>query len=174
VNELDLQTQRLTLMAMTAELVDALREDRPSAEALVNAEIPPGFPDAELGGYLPVYGDRLRADPSALGFGPWLAVSRDERVVVMNAGFLGKPGADADIELGYGTEPAHRNRGYATEAAAALAAWGLAQPGVERVVSRCDPANAPSLRVLEKAGFVRRGEADGMLLWEWDPEASGL
>ena len=92
----------------------------------------------------------------------------------MNAGFLGKPGADADIELGYGTEPAHRNRGYATEAAAALAAWGLAQPGVERVVSRCDRANAPSLRVLEKAGFVRRGEADGMLLWEWDPEASGL
>ena len=86
----------------------------------------------------------------------------------------GKPGADADIELGYGTEPAHRNRGYATEAAAALAAWGLAQPGVERVVSRCDPANAPSLRVLEKAGFVRRGEADGMLLWEWEPEASGL
>ena len=28
--------------------------------------------------------------------------------------------------------------------------------------------------VEEKAGFVRCGEADGMLLWEWDPEASGL
>jgi len=121
VNDLELQTQRLTLLAMTAELVDALREDRPSAEALVNAEIPPGFPDAELGGYLPVYGERLRADPSALGFGPWLAVSRDERVV-----------------------------------------------------SRCESANEPSVRVLEKAGFVRCGEADGMLLWEWDPEASGL
>ena len=172
--ELQLQTQRLMLLAMTAELVDVLREDRAAAEALVGAEIPAGFPDAELGGYLPVYRDRLRADPSALGFGPWLGVSRNERAVVMNAGFLGRPGAGGDVELGYGTERAHRSRGYATEAAVALAGWGLAQPGVERVVSRCDPANEPSVRVLEKAGFFRRGEADGMLLWEWDPEASGL
>jgi [ribosomal protein S5]-alanine N-acetyltransferase len=161
-----LETERLRLTAMTAELVDALREDRAAAEELVGATIPARFPDAELGGYLPVYAARLREDPSTLGFGPWVAVSREDGAVVMSGGFLGKP-ADGSIELGYGTEPEFRNRGFATEAARALAEWGLVQPGVERVVSRCDPANEPSARVLEKAGFVRSGEADGMLLWEF-------
>ena len=72
MNDLQLQTQRLTLLAMTAELVDALREDRAAAEALVDAEIPAGFPDAELGGYLPVYRDRLRGIRDA-----YLACGRD-------------------------------------------------------------------------------------------------
>jgi ribosomal-protein-alanine N-acetyltransferase len=164
-----LETERLTLTPITAELVDALRDDRAAAETLVGATVPARFPDPELGGYLPVYAARLREDPFELGFGPWFAVSRTDGAVVMNGGFLGKP-VDGSIELGYGTEPEYRNRGFATEAALALAVWGLEQPGVERVVSRCDPANEPSVRVLEKAGFVRTGEADGMLLWEFRPD----
>jgi ribosomal-protein-alanine N-acetyltransferase len=164
-----LETERLTLTPITAELVDALLHDRAAAERLVGAAVPPRFPDAELGGYLPVYAARVREDPSALGFGPWVAVSREDGSVVLSGGFLGKPGEERSIELGYGTDPAYRGRGFATEAALALAEWGLAQPGVERVVSRCDPANEPSVRVLEKAGFVRTGEADGMLLWEYRP-----
>jgi [ribosomal protein S5]-alanine N-acetyltransferase len=164
-----LETDRLTLTPITAELVDALLHDRAAAEELVGATIPQGFPDAELGGYLPVYAERVREDPAQLGFGPWVAISREESAVVLSGGFLGKPGEERSIELGYGTDPGFRNRGFATEAALALAEWGLAQPGVERVVSRCDPANEPSARVLEKAGFVRTGEADGMLLWEYRP-----
>ena len=160
-----LETERLVLTPLSLELVDAL-SDRPAAERLLGARIPDGFPDAELGGFLPLYERALRADPSQLGYGPWLAVLRDEGVLVANAGFIGKPNADGSIELGYGTEPDRRNRGYASEAAAALVAWGLQQPEVEKVVSRCDPSNAASIRVLEKTGLRRCGEADGMLAWE--------
>ena len=127
-----LETERLVLTPLSLELVDAL-SDRPAAERLLGARIPDGFPDAELGGFLPLYERALRADPS---------------------------------QLGYGTEPDRRNRGYASEAAAALVAWGLQQPEVEKVVSRCDPGNAASIRVLEKTGLRRCGEADGMLAWE--------
>jgi ribosomal-protein-alanine N-acetyltransferase len=161
-----LETERLTLVPLTLELAEALVEDRAGAERSLGAAIPADFPDAELGGYLPLYARWLRTDPSALGYGPWLAISRAERALVANAGFLGKPKEDGSIEVGYGTEPAHRNRGYASEAVRALVEWGQAQPGVERVVSRCDPANTASIRVLEKCGFVRRGEAGGLLLWE--------
>src|SRR5438874_8350035 len=35
---------------------------------------------SELGGFLPLYERALRADPSQLGYGPWLAVLRDEGV----------------------------------------------------------------------------------------------
>jgi RimJ/RimL family protein N-acetyltransferase len=44
--------------------------------------------------------------------------------------------------------------------------WGLDQPGVERIVAKCDPDNFPSMRVLEKIGMKRVGQSDGQLLWE--------
>jgi len=88
-------------------------------------------------------------------------VARDEDSVVGSAGFMGKrPDNGEPIELGYGVHPDYRNRGYATEATRALVEWALAQPPVERVVAKCDPANAPSVRVLEKIGMTRGGEAD--------------
>ena len=58
--------------------------------------------------------------------------------------------------------PEHRGRGYATEAAAALIAWARGQ-GVARFVASVAPANAPSLAIVRKLGFVRTGE-------QWDDE----
>jgi RimJ/RimL family protein N-acetyltransferase len=49
---------------------------------------------------------------------------------------------------------------------ARLVDWGLAQPDVERVIAKCDPDNHPSVRVLEKIGMQRVGDADGQLVWQ--------
>jgi RimJ/RimL family protein N-acetyltransferase len=46
-------------------------------------------------------------------------------------------------------------QGYATEAARAVVAWGLAQPEMHRVWAVCDVENPASGRVLEKAGMTR-------------------
>ena len=160
-----LQTERLDLIALSAELVEAL-EDRPRAERLMGAVVPKEWPDSELSGLLRIYGPWVAEDPARLGYGPWALVARDEGSVVGSAGFTGNlPEAGKPIELGYGVHPDYRNRGYATEAARALVDWGLAQPSVEQVIAKCDPANAPSFRVLEKLGMTRRGEEDGMLVW---------
>jgi len=97
----------------------------------------------------------------------WAVVARDEASVVGSAGFMGKLPEDGQpIELGYGILLDHRNRGYATEATRALVEWALSQRSVARVIAKCDPANAPSVRVLEKIGMTRCGEAGGMMLWE--------
>jgi [ribosomal protein S5]-alanine N-acetyltransferase len=163
---LHLETERLVLLALTAELVEALK-DRSAAERLIGAAIPDGWPDKELGGLLQIYGPWIAEDAGRLGYGPWVLVGRDEGFVVGSAGFMGKrPENGEPIELGYGVHPDYRNRGYATEATQALVEWALAQPPVERVVAKCDPANAPSVRVLEKIGMTRRGDTDGMLVWE--------
>ena len=161
-----IETDRLVLMPVTAELVHALAEDRATAERLLDATIPDDFPDADLGGFLPIYAQSLAADPSGLGYGPWVAVSRDEQLVVANGGFFGKPTDDGSVELGYATQPDQRNRGYASEVARALVAWGFEQPGVKRVIARCDPSNRASIRVLEKLGMRRCGHADGQIVWE--------
>jgi RimJ/RimL family protein N-acetyltransferase len=94
-------------------------------------------------------------------------VSDDE--VVGDAGFLGPPDSRHAVELGYSIMPEQRRRGFATEAAAALTAWALDQPRVERVVAACAPSNEASIRVLERVGFERIGERAGELLWERRP-----
>jgi 8-oxo-dGTP pyrophosphatase MutT (NUDIX family) len=84
------------------------------------------------------------------GFGVWLLFRGEE--VVGDAGFLGPP-EGGRVELGYSVLPDHRGKGYATEAARALVAWALGQPGVERVVADPELDNAASRRVLEKIGM---------------------
>jgi RimJ/RimL family protein N-acetyltransferase len=52
---------------------------------------------------------------------------------------------------------AHRRRGYAAEAGAALIAWGRAQ-GADRFVLSIGPGNAVSMRLAERLGFERVGQ----------------
>jgi ribosomal-protein-alanine N-acetyltransferase len=162
---LQLRTQRLTLVPFTLEFIDAL-ERRDDAEELIGAAIPDDWPDQELGGLLSLYADWLRDDPSVVGYGPWVVMACGDRILVASAGFVGKPDVDGSIELGFGTYTDYRNRGYASESAGALIDWGLAQPGVERVIAKCDPNNYPSVRVLEKIGMQRVGDADEQVLWQ--------
>jgi RimJ/RimL family protein N-acetyltransferase len=59
-------------------------------------------------------------------------------------------------EIGYWVAPWARGRGYAAEAAAALAEWALSR-GAPRVHLLADVANTVSQRVAERAGFSREG-----------------
>lgn len=60
------------------------------------------------------------------------------------------PGA---IEVGYWIRLHAVGRGLATEATRALTDVAFRLPGIERVEIHCAPANAPSRRVAEKAGY---------------------
>jgi RimJ/RimL family protein N-acetyltransferase len=65
--------------------------------------------------------------------------------------------AGHQAELGYALARDAWGRGYATEAAAAVAGAAWALPGVYRIWARCDVENAASARVLEKVGMQREG-----------------
>ena len=60
-------------------------------------------------------------------------------------------------ELGYWLGPSHWGRGYATEAARALAEHAFAATDIARLEGRVFAWNPASCRVLEKAGFRREG-----------------
>lgn len=134
-----LQGPRLTLRALTAAEVEALRWDPEEADAQV------------------FFAERLRADPDACGWWVWEATlaSGEE---AGSGGFGGRPGEDGRLTVGYGIHPEHRGRGYATELLDLLATWGLAQAGIQSIRATIRPENVASLRVAEKAGFVRTGE----------------
>ena len=161
---LSLTTDRLVLTPFRPDFIQALA-DRNAAEQLIDATIPDGWPDAELAGLLRVYRPWVQADPSRLGYGPWIIIARDRRRVVGSAGFQGTP-TEQTIELGFGVHHNYRNQGYASEAARALISWGLSQANVGCIIAKSAPTNAASIRVLDKAGMSRVGEGEGMLLWE--------
>lgn len=58
-----------------------------------------------------------------------------------------------DIDLGYAFLPEHRGGGYASEAGAAVLRIASEVIGVKKVIALVSPANAASIRVLEKLGF---------------------
>jgi RimJ/RimL family protein N-acetyltransferase len=63
-------------------------------------------------------------------------------------------------EIGFFFGPEHQGRGYAGEALAAFCRFGFDDLGFDEIRADVDPDNAPSLRVLERLGFIRTGFAE--------------
>jgi RimJ/RimL family protein N-acetyltransferase len=83
---------------------------------------------------------------------------------------LGQDVERVSAEIGYWVGPALWGRGIATDAVRALTGHGFTALGVRRVFGKAFTRNARSVRVLEKAGYVREGTMprsaikDGVLL----------
>jgi RimJ/RimL family protein N-acetyltransferase len=60
-------------------------------------------------------------------------------------------------EVWYKLLPAHWGQGLASEALAAVLAFGFDRLGLHRIEAGCAVGNAASIRVLEKAGMTREG-----------------
>ncbi len=108
------------------------------------------------------------ADPWIHGF---IVVHRDTGSAVGRCGFKGPPDGDGIVEIAYGVAPEHEGKGYATEAAAALASYAFGHKEVCVVRAHTLAESNASTRVLTKCGFRRVGEIvdpeDG-LVWRWE------
>jgi len=162
VNQLALQTTRLELRPLPAAAAGALPEDRETAARLLVAALSPGWPQPDLLDVLPMQAAVTR---SGERFGVWVIIERESTTVVGDIGFMGPPGEDGSVEIGYSVIPDRRGRGYASEAVRVLVAWALAQRGVGSLAARCDLLNVPSIRILDRAGFARSGESNGQIRW---------
>lgn len=110
-------------------------------------------------------------DPWTHGFA---VVLPPAQLVIGTAGFKGPPDDRGVVEIAYGIAPAHRNQGYATEAAAALVALASADPRVRLIRAHTLPTQSPSTRVLTKCGFTKVADVtdpeDGPV-WRWERTA---
>lgn len=157
-----MQTDRLELRPLPAAAAAALPDDRATAARELGADLPAGWPHADLVDILPLH---AKAAPSEECFGVWVMIERETGAVCGDVGFLGAPGPDGTVEIGYSVVASCRRRGYATEAARAMVAWALGRPDVRSVVARCDADNVASIRILESLGFAREGVVGGQLRW---------
>lgn len=90
------------------------------------------------------------------GFGLWRVELRDGGEPIGMCGLLRRdalPGPD----IGYAYLPRHRARGYAQEAGAAVLRYARDVLALPRVLAIVHPANAASIRVLERLGLRDEG-----------------
>ncbi len=91
------------------------------------------------------------------GFSFWAVLERASGTLVGDAGLYRPGGRGPGAELGYTLREASWGRGYATEAARACVEAAFGPLGLEELHAIADPANAASIRVLEKLGMAPAG-----------------
>jgi RimJ/RimL family protein N-acetyltransferase len=86
------------------------------------------------------------------GFGLCLVLLKETNEPIGMCGLIRRDTLD-DVDIGYALLPRFWSKGYASEAAQATLAYARDVVGLKRVVAITDPANAGSIRVLEKLGL---------------------
>jgi RimJ/RimL family protein N-acetyltransferase len=101
--------------------------------------------------------ERQIADYRRYGFGRWACALKATGELVGWAGLKYLPEL-GEVDLGYRLGRDWWGRGLATEAARACVEYGFATLDLPRMIGLVEHAHAPSIRVLEKAGFQAGGE----------------
>jgi len=162
---LHITTERLEITPFTSELIVAAKTGDRDAIERFGVVATSGWPDRELRDALPLF-DALIDTNGIDGFNSWLITDRESHEILGSVGFLGRPGRDGRVEIGFGIVPEKRRRGYCSEAVRALLGWAFDQKGVITVTARCDPGNRASRAVLAGTVFRHVGELNGQMVWE--------
>lgn len=162
---IQLETERLILLAGTLDIARAEARDRAALSALLGANIHPGWPpDEHDKAAREFFLGYLTEHPDAVGFMGWSWLLRAKEsaglpLLIGGGGFKGLPSEDGTVEIGYSIVEEYYGRGLATEAVRALVAWAFGDARVGRIIAETLPHLRASQRVLEKNGFVRAEEA---------------
>jgi len=93
-----------------------------------------------------------------LGYAPFVIVMKDGDKFIGSGGVV--PVEDTpDVEIAYHFLPSAWGKGYATEAATAILAFGFENARLKEIIGLAYPDNVASWRVLEKVGMRFVGTA---------------
>jgi RimJ/RimL family protein N-acetyltransferase len=152
-----LQTARLRLEPLAAETARAIVAGDLSGLTVAGLTVADGWPHEDTADGLAMAGKG--------GYPPgWLVTVGG--AVIGDIGTHGPVDEAGRVEIGYGLAAPSRGQGYGSEAVAAVTDWLLSQPGVRQVRAHTLTSNAPSRRVLEKAGFAYVGLDEGEALYQ--------
>ena len=152
--EAPISTERLDLVLLDFAWLQSYVEGRPLPDL--------GFaaPDAFLSScehVAQLRAEQLSRDPAQE---PWLLRAMVRRAASSAVGYVNfhaPPDDRGMVEIGYRVLPAHRRRGYATEAAHGMWNWACLH-GAAVLRAAIAPDNVPSLAIVRSAGFVQVGQ----------------
>jgi RimJ/RimL family protein N-acetyltransferase len=153
------QTERLRLDALDRDALQAWVDgDADALFACTSTRFSdPPDPPPLFAEDLPMFRDRMAETPGELGWWVWLIARREDNRAVGVCGLGGRPDDEGAVVLGYSVYPDMEGRGYATEAARAVASWALDAPDVSVVRATVPTGNPASLGVARKLGMSHVG-----------------
>ncbi|HEV3267717.1 MAG TPA: GNAT family N-acetyltransferase [Acidimicrobiales bacterium] len=152
-----IKTTRLRLVPIRAEVLTSLiKGDVQAAGELQGFTFSSAFLDSVNEAFLTIQLKSIESTPSGEDWGVRAIVLEAGGEVIGHCGFHGPPEAVGRAEVGYTIFPEYRNHGYASEAVTGLINVAR-ENGSKIVYAAVSPENSPSIRVLEKVGFLRTG-----------------
>jgi ribosomal-protein-alanine N-acetyltransferase len=136
-------------------LLEAAISGRPALRRALACEVAEGW--NVVSEALHATRDAVAADPDSTRWGARLFVLEEPRTLVGWGGFKSPP-RDGVVELGYEVASSWEGRGLATAAVRELLREAFAAPEVLTVLAHTLAEPGPSVRVLEKTGFVLERE----------------
>ncbi|MET9411453.1 GNAT family N-acetyltransferase [Streptomyces sp. NPDC002935] len=152
-NNLVIDTERLTLQGVTPAAAVDLRAGGTGGFEWIEGGPFEGTRDA-AGMIVKAYEEGVHRPE----WGMFVLVRREDGMAVGGMGFHGVPDEEGRAEVGYDLAENARGHGYATEALRALSERALARDDVKLLFAAIDRDNAPSQRVIARAGFTRVSE----------------
>ncbi len=163
-----IEAENLQLIPCEPSHLATVLEDKRGLEPLLGVSVPESWP--VFPGAVPHIYEKLRSDPSAVGWWSYLFVHTEDRTLAGDGGFKGRPIASGEVDFGYALVPEYRGRGLATEAARGLAGWAFSHPEVTAVEAETLPDGHASIGVLEKLGMKSVGATERVLRWRLERE----
>ncbi len=162
----NIETERLLLVALLPEDIEGLiAGDLERVSLLIGFTFLPE--NQKLGADLSWHLTALRADSNQRSWRIRVIVERCSNTVVGSINLKGPPGADGDVEIGWGLIENARRKGYATEASAAVLHWAIQQPAVSSISATIPEDNYPSQRLAARLGLIHTSESRRNLpLWK--------
>ena len=150
-----LETNRLLLIPMTIDFVDALINGDKRAYTLFDIKSSEEWPSNDIFEVLPIIKESLLMKKEPDGFEAWIFIDKSDRNIVGDGGFKGEPNENGEIDIGYGIVKSKRRKGYAFEAVSELIRWGFTHPSVKYITADCLNENEASIKLLEKLGMKK-------------------
>lgn len=146
-----IETTHLHLIPCQLAHLEAVMRDKQELEQMLNITVPDNWPTFP-GSLQPIY-QYLTENPSPPDWGFHLFVHAQDRVLIGEGGFKGKPNAEGVVEIGYAIIPEYRRRGLASEAARGLADYAFTHAEVRIVQAHTLPDGVASINVVKKLGM---------------------
>jgi [ribosomal protein S5]-alanine N-acetyltransferase len=164
---IQLESKRLLLIPLNRLQLEAYCRNDGSLEAMLGVpqaerDISDDLREALEQTIVPQVSDHMR---NPLFCTLWTIVYLPDRQLAGDLCFTGEPDQHGELEIGYGTYAAFRNRGIMTEAVRMLIGWAEQQPLVRSIYAATLKDNPASVAILRKNGFRAAGETEQLLQW---------
>lgn len=96
----------------------------------------------------------------------WIIIDIHQYIIVGDIGFKRKPNENGEMEIGYSTQPAYQRKGYMNEAIGEMLSWAFKDSRVKAILAETREDNIPSIKVLNKNGFIDFKRENNMIWWK--------